>query len=289
MTGTWEAAAPIGHPFGMVSVMGALGAGTETVGTLGTTGAPAVEPTALTKGDTPGVGMGAAELMPALLISEESSGIPVRGTALPVLDAVDKGVDDAVRLLEPDPHIPDIPAVSMVADGIESVDVDEIAGDVPSRAAVLPAIAPVAGEADPAAVPPPSKVAADPNIWAGAVPNVEQTAPPFGMAIVPVAGPASGLTPEAGSSVAPIGMPVGETGEPAPPPSGDVASSVGVGVGMAVTCANAAWPTNNAGTTAAAIDNLMGPLRDNDGMIAGLVSRVVMTLPFRDEAPGIQA
>jgi hypothetical protein len=281
-TGTWEAAAPIGHPFGMVSVMGALEVGTETVGT---TGAPTVEPTVLAKGDTPAVGMGAAELMPALLISEESSGIPVRETALPALDEVDKGVDDALTLLEPDPHIPDIPAVSMAAVGAESIDVDEIAGAVPSRAAVLPAIAPVAGAAAPAAIPPPSKVAADPNIPAGAVPTVEQTAPPFGMAIVPVEGPASGLTPEAGTSVAPIGMPVGETGDPAPPLSGDVPSSVGVGDGMAVICANATLPINKAGTTAAATDNLMGLLRDNDGMMVEFLSRSSAAAAPSDAAP----
>src|SRR5689334_2313369 len=121
-TGTWKAAAPIGHPFDMVSAIGVLEVGTETVGM---TGAPTVEPTALANGDTPAVGIGAAELIPALLISEESSGIPVRDTALPALDEVDKGVDDAVTLLEPDPHIPDIPAVSMAAGGIECVDVDE--------------------------------------------------------------------------------------------------------------------------------------------------------------------
>ncbi len=37
-----------------------------------------------------------------------------------------------------------------------------------------PAIAPVAGATDPAAVPPPSKLAADPNISVGAVATVEQ-------------------------------------------------------------------------------------------------------------------
>jgi hypothetical protein len=238
-------------------VSGASVLETDVEGVVGTMGATGVEPTEPAKGDTPAVGMGAAELTPELLISEESSGIPVRGTPPMVVGEVDDGVDDAITLVDPDPHMPDIPDVSMIPDGAESPDVDDIAGAMPGDAAVVPAVPAVAGAADPAPVPPPSKVAADPNISAGAVPTVEQTAPLFGIAIVPVAGAASGLTPEDGSSVAPNGIPAGEIGEPAAAPSGDVASTVSVGVGMTVICANATFPTHNAGTIAVANNNFM--------------------------------
>ncbi|WP_454621638.1 hypothetical protein [Bradyrhizobium cenepequi] len=255
--------------------VGAVGAGVRTVGTVGRA---ATGPTTPGSGDTPGVGTGAAELTPRLLISDESRGMPVRGTPLTVVDEVDDGVDDAVMLVEPEPHIPDVPDVSMmpeavampelssVPDVVDTPDVAEIADDMPGAAAVLPAITAVAGAVDPTAIPAPSKVAVDPNIWAGAVPTVEQTVPLFGMAIVPVAGAASGLTPGDESSVAPNGIPVGEIGEPALP-SGEVASSVGVGVAIAVTCATAAFPANNAGRTAVA-------------KIA--VSLLIMTRPLRE-------
>ena len=252
---------------------------------LGTVGSAATGPTTPGSGDTPGVGTAAAELMPRLLISEESSGMPVRLTPPTVVGEVDDGVDDAVTLDEPEPHIPDIPDVSMrpdavaipelssVPDVVDTPDVAEIAGDTPSAAAVLPAIAAVAGALDPTAIPAPSKVEVDPKIWAGAVPTVEQTAPVFGMAIVPVAGPASGLTPGDESSVAPNGIPVGETGKPIALPSGEVASSVGVGVAMAVTCATAAFAANNAGKRAAAASgNLICSLRSKDSLKVGLAA-----------------
>jgi hypothetical protein len=212
-----------GHPFAPVS-----GAESDWVaaGSEGITGTAAiVEPMVFTTDATPGVGMAAAELTPALLISDESSGIPVRGTPPTVVGEVDEGVDDAMMLLEPEPHIPDMPDVSMAAD-----DVGDIVADMLGVAAVVPAMPPVAGATDPAPVPPPSNMADDPNISVGPDPTVEHTAPLLGMAIVPVAGAASGLTPPAGTSVAPIGIPVGETADPTPSPSGDVASVVGVGV-----------------------------------------------------------
>lgn len=240
------------------------GAGVPETGVAGT-GATGAEITGLAKDDTPCVGMGAPELTPGLMISEEASGIPVRGTPPMVVGAVEDGVDDAITLVDPDPHIPDMPDVSIVADWLGSSEVGEITCcPISGDAAVLPAIPAVAGATDPTADPPPSKVADDPNISAGDVPTVEQTAPLFGIAIVPVAGAMSGLTPEDGSSVAPKGIPVDEIGEPAAPPSGDVSSTVGVGVGMTVVCANAAFPTNNAGTSAAANDNFICILHDKE-------------------------
>jgi hypothetical protein len=56
-------------------------------------------------------------------------------------------------------------------------------------------------------------------------------------------------------------MPVGETVEPVPIPSGDVAPMVGVGVAIPVTCAIAALQTKIAGRTAATSENLIGVLR----------------------------
>ncbi len=254
---TWVEQAPL-------AIVEAVGAGARIVGRVGRA---ATGPTTPGRGDTPGVGTAAAELTPRLLISEESSGMPVRGTPPTVVGEVDDGVDDAVTLDEPEPHIPDIPDVSMMPDAVATPDVAEIVGDMPSVAAVLPAIPAVAGAVDPTAIPAPSNVAVDPNIWAGAAPTVEQTAPLFGMAIVPVAGPASGLSPRDESSVAPNPIPVGETGEPIALPSGEVASSVGVGVAMAVTCATAAFAANSAGRKAAtASGNLICSLRSQDGL-----------------------
>lgn len=186
--------------------------------------------------------MEAAELTPALLISDESSGMPGRGTPPGVVGEVDEGLDDAMTFAEPEPHIPDIPDVSIVPDGVEMPDVGAIADDTPGDAAVSPAIAPVAGAVDPAAIPPPSKLAVDPNIWEGAVPTVEQTTPLPGIAIVPVAGAAKGLTPPDDSSVAPSGIPVGETGVSGPVPRGDVAEIVGDGVTIPVVWACRAAP-----------------------------------------------
>jgi len=81
---------------------------------------------------------------------------------------VDVGLDDAAMLLEPEPHIPDMPDVSIpevvdIPGGIdicEDVDVPGIAvGSVVAAVAsvpVLPDVAAVACAAVPGAVPPPS-------------------------------------------------------------------------------------------------------------------------------------
>jgi hypothetical protein len=155
---------------------------------------------------------------------------------------VDDGADDAMTLVEPEPHMLDIPDVSIIPDGVEAPDVGAIAVDVPSDAAVPPAAAPVAGALDPGAIPPPSKLALDPNISEGAVPTVEQTTPLPGIAIVPVAGPTRGLTPADDSSVAPSAIPVGEMGVPGPVPRGDVAEIVGDGLAMLAIWACATCP-----------------------------------------------
>src|SRR5215510_13599936 len=81
--------------------------GDETLGIIG------VEVITLpVVGDTLIIGTDAAELTPRLPISVDPNGIPVRATPPGVVGDVDVGVDDAARLPEPEPHIPDIPDVS---------------------------------------------------------------------------------------------------------------------------------------------------------------------------------
>jgi hypothetical protein len=113
-----------------------------------------------------GVGTGAIELTPRLPISVEPSGIPARALMLDMAD--DVGVDDAATLVEPDPHIPDIPEVSSTPDGVdipelcsipEVVDIPDVVDvddDMSGEAAVLPVDIPVAGGDVPSANPPPS-------------------------------------------------------------------------------------------------------------------------------------
>ena len=106
-------------------------------------------------GDVLGVGTAAIELIPRLPISVEPSGIPARALLLDMVD--DVGVDDAAMLVEPDPHIPDIPDVSSTP---EEVDIPELC-DIP-EVVDMPDVAdgsvdiPVAGAEVPGANPPPS-------------------------------------------------------------------------------------------------------------------------------------
>ena len=111
------------------------------------------------------VGISAPELTPRLPISTEPNGTPVRG--LPPVTVGDVGVEDAVRLPEPEPHIPDIPAVSIVpeADTVELciipevIDIPEVAeipDDMPGDVPVPPDVAPVAGIEFATDIPPPS-------------------------------------------------------------------------------------------------------------------------------------
>jgi hypothetical protein len=111
------------------------------------------------------VGTGATELTPRLPISIEPNGIPVR--AIPPGTVGEVGVEDAVRLLDPEPHIPDIPAVSIVPEAdmvelciipevIDIPEVAEIPDDMPADAAVPPGVAPVAGIEFAIDIPPPS-------------------------------------------------------------------------------------------------------------------------------------
>jgi hypothetical protein len=109
------------------------------------------------------------------LISIEPNGIPVLAAPPGVVGVVevDVGVDDEAMLLEPEPHIPDIPEVSIPVvdvpigtDICDDVDVPGVTvgsvvaavGSVPvvPGVAMLPVVAAVAGAAVPGAIPPPS-------------------------------------------------------------------------------------------------------------------------------------
>ncbi|WP_029582634.1 hypothetical protein [Bradyrhizobium sp. URHD0069] len=222
----------------------------------GIVGTDELGPTVPTMGKTPVVGTAGAELTPRLLISVESNGIPVRAAPPGVVGNVDVdvGADDEAMLLEPEPHIPDIPDVSIPkvdvpigTDICDDVDVPGVAvGSVDAAVgsvsvmpdvAMPPVVAAVAGAAMPADVPPPSKLAVDPNIPDGNIPPVEHVvplvviAPLVGIAIVPVTLPVgAGLTPGDVISVAPIGIPVPPTDPSGPIPSGEVTPSEGVAV-----------------------------------------------------------
>jgi hypothetical protein len=76
----------------------------------------------------------------------------VRATPPGAVGAVDVGVEDTATLLEPEPHIPDIPEVSSIP---EDVDIPDDVAETPDDVDV-PDVAAVAGAAVPTAIPPPS-------------------------------------------------------------------------------------------------------------------------------------
>jgi hypothetical protein len=144
------------------------------------------------------------------------------------------GVDDIAGLAAPDPHMPDMPDVSI------SPDVGAMPEAVDAACiAIVPAvdIGPC-GVAAASATPPPSKLFAEPNITDGAVPMVVQP-------LLPVADEevGAGLTPGEAISVAPSGMPVPPTGALGTMPSGEVTASDGVGI-TAACCARTGLHSN---------------------------------------------
>jgi hypothetical protein len=237
----------------------------------GIVGASELGPTLLTVGNTLGTGTAGVELTPRLPISNDPNGIPVRAPPPGVLGEVDVGADDAARLLEPEPHIPDVPDVSSVPDDPEDIgisDVTDVVGDADvADVAVVPEFAAVAGAAVPIPIPPPSKLAVDPNISEAEVAAVGHAVAlvVVGMVIVPVTPVGSGLTPGEVISMAPSGIPVGEPPEPVATPSGEVAPIIGVGVAVPSncpsTCAIATLPTKSAGSIAATNENRNRTLR----------------------------
>jgi hypothetical protein len=163
---------------------------------------------------------------------------------------VDVGAEDETILLEPEPHIPDIPDVSSIPNDIEVPLPEDV--EAPGMG-IVPGSTAAAGAAAPGAVPPPSYMAVDPYISEGEVATVEHAVPLLvvGIAIVPAKPVGAGLTPADVISVAPSGIPVGELADPIPMPSGEVAPIMGVGVTVSSTCAIARLPARNAGKSAA--------------------------------------
>jgi hypothetical protein len=204
-----------------IPVMGSVDVATAVVFAAGSVAADTVGiigVMVLTVGATVMIGTAAAELTPRLPISVEPIGMPVRGTPPGVVGVV--GVDDAARLPAPAPHMLWVPDVSIRAD---------VGGMLDDGIAIA-----LGGVTVPSGMPPPSKLAADPNIVDGAVPMVEHTVLPM----MPVEGSGAGLTPAEVISVAPNGMPVPPTGALGTMPSGEVAESEGVGI-TAACCAKA--------------------------------------------------
>jgi hypothetical protein len=251
--------APVVAHAGLLDVVvGDIG---ERVGIVGTS---ELGPTVPTIGNTPVVGTAGAELTPRLLISIEPNGIPVRAAPPGVVGDVDVdvGVDDEAMLLEPEPHIPDIPDVSSVPADVDIPVGTDICDDVDvPGVAVGSVVAAVAGVAVPAAVPPPSKLAVDPNIPDDEVPTVEHDVPLLvivplpGIAIVPVTPVVgAGLTPADVISVEPSGIPVEPTDPPGLIPSGEVLPSEGIAVSGSSTWANAG-PAHNKDQAVATINN----------------------------------
>lgn len=219
-----------------------------TFGTTGATALGAMVPKVIDVSGTP-----AAELTPRFPISVDPNGIPVRAAPPGVI--VDVGVDDDAMLLEPEPHIPVIPEALSTPEVADIPDVIELPDGIEA-----PDIAAVAGAAAPGDIPPPSKLEADPNMDAGAVPKVEHVVLLLGIEIVPVASAGAGLMPGDAISVDPRGMPAGPTVEPVPKPSGEVAPIEGVGLAIPVTCAIAALQTISAETAAAVNESFTGIL-----------------------------
>jgi hypothetical protein len=126
---------------------------------LGIVGIDEFGPVVPTEGNTLGSGTAGVELTPRLPISKDPSGSPVRAAPPGAVGDVDVGLDDAAMLLEPEPHIPDIPEVSSVPEDVD-VDIPDDADipddvDIPAMARV-PGSTALAGAAAPAAIPPPS-------------------------------------------------------------------------------------------------------------------------------------
>jgi hypothetical protein len=123
--------------------------------TTGIVGAIKV-PRELVVGSTLIVGTAAAELTPRLPISVEPSGIPVRAAPPGVVGDVEVGVEEAAMLLEPEPHIPDMPEVSSMPEVVDIPDVADIPDEVDIPDVIDIPDAAVAGAAAPIAIPPPS-------------------------------------------------------------------------------------------------------------------------------------
>ncbi len=155
-----------------------------------------------------------AVLSPPLPISTEPNGIPARET--PPGDEEDVAVDDDALLPE----------------------------TVPQEVVALPGN----GVPVPIPNPPPSKFVLEPEAPADALPMTEHVVPLPAIPIVPVS---AGLSPGDASSVAPKGMPAGETDEPGVTPNGEVVPIPGVGLPIPPTCAKTGLQPKSAAAMAA--------------------------------------
>jgi hypothetical protein len=142
-------------PFDGVVLPAETRGGDVTTGVVGIVGTAALVVVV-----TSGVGTIAAELTPRFPISTEPKGTPTRGAPLGVVGAV--GVEEAVMLLEPEPHMLNMPAVSMIPEAVDMPelcnipDVVDSEGDMLGVAAVFPAAPPAAGTDAVTDMPPPS-------------------------------------------------------------------------------------------------------------------------------------
>ncbi len=146
--------------------------------------------------------------------------------------------DDAV------PLVPQIAAVPVLLDmGIPTSVPVPMVVPVPTGAPI-----PVVKSLVPTPIPPPSKtlLVPDPSVVAARA-IAEHVLPKPGKVIGPVV---AGASPGEASSVAPMGIPVGATGEPGVMPSGEVALMPGVGMPAPPTCANTAVLPNRADSIA---------------------------------------
>lgn len=73
-------------------------------------------------------------------------------------------------------------------------------------------------------------------------------------------------------------MPVGETDEPVPTPSGEVAPIVGVGVAIPLTCAMATLQAKSAGRIAAIKETIVGNLRFVTSSLGVILSDIDQSL-----------
>jgi len=198
---------------------------------MGIVGINGVElPTVPTVGNTLIVGTAAAELTPRLPISVDPIGIPVRAPPPGVVGDVDAGVDDEAILLEPEPHIPDRPTFR----ASPRLSTFPMSLTFPTRSTF-----PTSPRWQAPPIQRPCRRRRS-SRWIRTLtmaksPRSSMSCRLLGIAMVPVT-VGAGLTPGDAISVEPRGMPVWDTAEPVPKPSGEVAPIVGVGLAIPLTC-----------------------------------------------------
>jgi hypothetical protein len=198
---------------------GAIIVGAPTGATVGSVGTVIAAPNP----DVPVSEFGAVTVVigatPALPISSEPKGIPVRATPPAVSGAVDVAVAVVVVL----PQGPEVPGTVGVPDVTAPIDVPIVV------AVVVPIEVPTVAPIVPFVTPPPSKTEVEPEIGVvgGAMIAHGDTVPTNPVVEVPNAPESRGLTPPVDSSVEPKGIPVGPT-VPVVVPSGEVAPMLGI-------------------------------------------------------------